>query len=383
MDHDPQGLLSIVTPQRRPLSPRDSTEMMVNNAPFNRASLVPIHIPSTDAEENPISIRTPLPPPRPLPHREQRNEQVGQINIRPPSPRDAVPELIHAAPPTVFVPPMSPPPQAPHVTRVVTADRPVITKRPSPIPRPTPSADPPPPPPPPRRRKRVPVPNYAAMTPEEQARHRAQFRIRFGMLRDAWPQFHIPEYGNETPLEQIHVEYYRYVQHIQVVKNMNQYKIILILGCMLLELFCSRTLGLNATGYAMSQISAISRYDDLLLELGEAHNTGGPSRYPVELRLLMMVGTNAIIFIGAQLLTSFMDGTAADDIMRGITRLFQATTPAGVPEPTTDAPRQAAGGFPLDGLMGVLNTFFNRGAGPQQEAPPTTPNYPRRPRYQD
>jgi len=100
------------------------------------------------------------------------------------------------------------------------------------------------------------LPNYAGMTNEERAIHRAKFRAKFGILRDSWKNYHIPDFSDEISLEEIHVQYDVYIKHLYINQSVDKYKVYLVIGWLLIELICTK-MGLNISGILKSQMGGI------------------------------------------------------------------------------------------------------------------------------
>ena len=140
-------------------------------------------------------------------------------------------------------------------------------------------------------------PNYKAMNPMQAADMRLMFRGKFSSLRAAYPAWVIPEFSEESSLDQVHDLYEDYVKRIIISLNSTQYKIYLTIFFLAIEVFGIKVLGLDLRGYTKSQLATINRYDRLMLELGEKYYVQGNSNWPVEMRFMMMAGFNAIIFV--------------------------------------------------------------------------------------
>ena len=138
----------------------------------------------------------------------------------------------------------------------------------------TATSTPTPPPPPTTPTAPINMPNYAAMTPTEKALQRATFRTRYGILRTAWPNYHIPDISDDKSLEEIHVEYDSYVRHIRISQDVDTYKIYLVIVWLVIELAITKT-GLNIGGYTISQMRSMGKYERLLIELGETNYRAG------------------------------------------------------------------------------------------------------------
>ena len=249
------------------------------------------------------------------------------------------------------------------------------------------------------------VPNYSSMTPEEQAQHRANFRTRFGILRNAWPNYHIPDVPDDVPLEQVHAQYDIYVRHIHISQDVDQYKVYLVIMWLLIELFCTK-IGLNIGGYTVAQMRSMNKYERLLIELGEnsykssvaAGGVGAQSSWPVEVRIFFMALVNAVTFIIIKMLAGYIGEGMATTIVDGLSSylsgappqpgqvLFggpQGSAPDGRPQPQGPLPGGQPvpemsgpfGGLDVTSLIANLGSMFIRGQGPgAAAAPPAQPS---------
>jgi len=253
------------------------------------------------------------------------------------------------------------------------------------------------------------VPNYSAMSSEEQAQHRANFRTRFGILRNAWPNYHIPDVPDDLPLEQIHAQYDIYVRHIHISRDVDQYKVYLVIMWLLIELFCIK-IGLNIGGYTVSQMRSMHKYERLLIELGETNyktsggEAGVQSSWPVEVRIFFMALVNAVTFIIIKMLAGYIGEGMANTIVDGLSSYLSGAPPqpgqvlfggptqsapisSGVPTPGGPPPGgpplpQIGGPFgnvDMASLIGNLGSMFLRGQNPlagnapNAAAPPVVP----------
>ena len=235
------------------------------------------------------------------------------------------------------------------------------------------------------------IPNYSGMTPEEQAQHRANFRTRFGILRNAWPNYHIPDVPDSLPLEQVHAQYDIYVRHIHISQDVDQYKVYLVIMWLLIELFCTK-IGLNIGGYTVAQMRSMNKYERLLIELGETNYknnsaAGGAqqSNWPIEVRIFFMALVNAVTFIIIKMLASYIGEGMATTIVDSLSSYLSGTPPQpgqvlfGGPAPatssvTTQGPSAGPGPMPQMGnpfggidvpsLLSNFGSMFIRGQAP-------------------
>ena len=257
------------------------------------------------------------------------------------------------------------------------------------------------------------IPKYKDMTQEEQAQVRAIFKTKYGILKEAWPNYAISDFGDDTALEIVHAQYDIFIRHIRINQDVDQYKVYMVVIWLIVEIFCCKV-GLNIAGFTIVQMKSMSKYQRLLIELGEINHRsasvdGYESNWPVEYRLIFMTLINAVVFLIIKILANYVGEGAASTIVEAISS-FLTGTPAqpgktlfGVENDSSgieDVPRpqdNPLNGVDLPGLIANLGTMLiNKGvfngaasaAAPQQSkaAPKQTPtqgtgNY--RPSYQE
>lgn len=212
-------------------------------------------------------------------------------------------------------------------------------------------------------------PNYTGFTPDQEAYMRAQFKAKFGILRSSYPQWEVIEPDETLTLDQIHNIYEYYVRQILVSKETGTYKVYLVIFFMFVEVVGVKLLKLNMSGYTMSQLRIMNRYDSLLVELGEKWLVQSGSEWPVEARLLMMSVFNAVIFLAVRYLCSWMgiEGISdniqqmVDNMLNGPGSSNNNQLPAMRARPPTPTMKEASepqGGNPLDGLASAFSGLF-------------------------
>jgi len=223
--------------------------------------------------------------------------------------------------------------------------------------------------------------NYSNLTPEQITYLKSEFRVKFGILLANYPQWNVIEPHESLDLDQIHDLYDHYIRQIMVSKETGQYKAYMVIVLMFIEVIGVKLLKLNMSGYTMSQLRIINRYDALFTELGEKWLSGGPSNFPVEARILMMMGFNAVIFLVVRYLCSWMgiEGladslqNAIDSLLNGPNMLTQNPVPkenGTIPDPinlnpSASAEQSAQSSNPLDGIMNTFGSIFGGGNGGQ------------------
>lgn len=161
------------------------------------------------------------------------------------------------------------------------------------------------------------------MSPLEQEGWRTEFTLKFRTLeRNFGERWVNVDFENE-PLEVIHAHYERYLRHIHICSSADNYRGYLLLYFLVLELVATRILGLPANGYTMAQMKSMTRYERLLLELGEKYYTPGGGEWPIEYRILFISLFNMVIFIAMNWLSKYigegMSKALIDSIVGGTT----------------------------------------------------------------
>jgi hypothetical protein len=224
-------------------------------------------------------------------------------------------------------------------------------------------------------------PDYSKLNKEQQIYLRSEFKIKFNTLRSKFPQWNVELPHDSLSLDQIHDLYDYYIREIMISKETGQYKAYMVIFLMFIEVIGVKVLKLNMSGYTMSQLRIMNRYDALFIELGEKWLVSGGSSFPVEARICMMIGFNAVIFLVVRYLCSWMgiEGLA-DTLQNAIDKMINgsdilapitAAPPPGVSNNVETAEDPAAkqeapnSGNPLDGIMNAFSGIFggNNGGG--------------------
>ena len=218
-------------------------------------------------------------------------------------------------------------------------------------------------------------PDYSRLTSEQQNYLKAQFKVKFSILRANYPQWGIIEIHDSFTLEQINELYTYYIRQIMVSKETGNYKVYLVIFFMIIEVIGVKILKLNMSGYTMSQLRRMNQYDSLLSELGEKWLVGGGSNWPVEARLLVTAATNAVIFLGVKYLCGWMgvDGLADtiqnffDSMINGPENTANSIAPSSSAPIGMNLPKNATVSTgeeqqqttnPLDAISGVIGNLF-------------------------
>lgn len=117
---------------------------------------------------------------------------------------------------------------------------------------------------------------------------------RFEILRKSYPFTDIPTFTVHNDYNMMKKQYDFIIRKVHLDSNVDSYKSYLIGGFMVIEFIFSR-LGLSMDGFCQQQMFQMSKYEKLLIELGEKSYMP-KSSWPVELRLCAMILFNALLF---------------------------------------------------------------------------------------
>ncbi len=146
--------------------------------------------------------------------------------------------------------------------------------------------------------------NVASEQEEEDLKREYLYKIR--ILRKAYQDGnfeHVENFTVHTDLELMKREYEDTVRGLSLDSTVENYRTWLMYGFVGCELLFGKFLKLDMEGFATQQMVNMKKYDRLLLELGEKNYSKGPSRIPVELRLLGMVLLQAAFFLVTKMVT--------------------------------------------------------------------------------
>jgi len=138
---------------------------------------------------------------------------------------------------------------------------------------------------------------YAGMSPEEREfAEKEEFIWRFKILKKQYKTRNIQDYNEHDDLKSMKQTYNRTLREIQLEDNCESYRTYLVGGFMLMEFVSNNWMGVDLTGFTAQQMTMMSRYDRMLIELGEKSYNRWGSNLPVEVRLIGFIILQAGIF---------------------------------------------------------------------------------------
>jgi uncharacterized protein DUF5767 len=136
-------------------------------------------------------------------------------------------------------------------------------------------------------------------SPEEvEAEERKEYMWRFKILKKKYPQktTEIPEFTEFSDLGQMKVKYEEVLRELSLDDNIGTYRYYLIAGIIAMEYIGTQHIGIDLSGFTRSQLLQMTKYDRLLIELGERGYNSWSSNIPVEIRILVFIFVQAGIF---------------------------------------------------------------------------------------
>lgn len=149
-----------------------------------------------------------------------------------------------------------------------------------------------------------PMPDYDHMSHEEQEDARIIFRSKFTKLKEKYPERCFDDYDPELPLRHIHRIYEDHLNTISAESNFSMSRIFLAVVFFCIEGFFTKFIGVDISGFAKDQLKQFKRYESLLMELGEKYTSGFGSNWPIEFRILFLIGFNTLSIAGIKFLCS-------------------------------------------------------------------------------
>jgi len=305
--------------------------------------------------------------------------------INPTSPVSIEPVIVNGQPynPEELTPIVRTPPKSIRLEAISKTPPPVIKKK-KVVKRQIPSWD--------DTMKNYQVPNYSIISEEQKRMMRIDFHNRFNMIANACPNIGVINYAenNEMSLEEIHVAYVKLLDRISTSSTADWYKTMLVLGWLGTEYVVTKWLGLKSGGYAFFQSRNMSKYDRILMQLGEVDRSKGFASWSPMTQLIMGSIINLVIFIVVQTFMEGMPQDKKDSICNAVGSFFTST---GAEQPNVGGSVLGAlGGNPSDiasagsglinggGLGGLIGNLMGGFIGGGQQQEPTVTSQQEQPK---
>lgn len=145
--------------------------------------------------------------------------------------------------------------------------------------------------------------NRIGISEEQEENEKRELLHQFEILKKNYPQAIIPTFTIHSDYKNMKDTYYSTLKLASIDSSVDEYKQYLIGGFILVEFVLGNWLGFDMEGFTQQQLVSIGSYNKLLIELGEKSYVPEGSKWPVEIRLLLLIIMNAAFFIVTRLIT--------------------------------------------------------------------------------
>lgn len=203
-----------------------------------------------------------------------------------------------------------------------------------------------------------------SMLPETPAEKHLFWKTKLQTLKMSFPDTTIPHNIAELTWEEVRKIYYIQLDRVSINKNVDSYKMMMVIMFMIVEFIGARFVKLDITGFTIHSLRSLHRYERLLIELGEKSYSGFAENWPVEVRLGGMVLVNAIIFVIAKAVFKFSGTDTSEEFFKFFQTLGNQTVEEDLPTSgagmDTPAPDKGGAG---GGLMGIIGSLLGGKSG--------------------
>ena len=136
---------------------------------------------------------------------------------------------------------------------------------------------------------------------EETQKERNAVYFKYEVLRRMHPNVHIPEFTPFSDPKLMKQKYEMLTKKLSLNSTVENWKRYLIISVMACEVALGK-LNFDMEGFAQQQITQMSTYDQLLVEIAEKNQKPEESKWGPEIRLCMMMSLNIVLFVVSRMI---------------------------------------------------------------------------------
>lgn len=145
--------------------------------------------------------------------------------------------------------------------------------------------------------------------PGDTDKMKRELLFKLQLLKQSYKDFEfneMDEFTMHSNYDEMVEKYDMILKKVSIDKDVSSYRGYLTTAFYAIEHFIAPWLQVDMTGFAQEQIVHMTKYDALLIELGEKHYIPSGSQWPVEVRLLGLICMQTALFvISKQFMNSF------------------------------------------------------------------------------
>ena len=225
------------------------------------------------------------------------------------------------------------------------------------------------------------IPNYSKMSDSKRKRMKIELEFKYNTLRNDCKWLRCPALTGNENIEELHYKYIRQFDHYNSKLTGNKSRYFLIGYWYFLEYASTKWLGIDANGFAKSQISAMEEYEQLLMKLGEYKLLSiGEDWHP-----LVTLAVYSLIYMIAFVIVKHVAGSLGHNIQTTINSVVRSYLPVTNNQTAEDLPpidaiptinKKKSGGFGgLDGIMSMFSSFMGGGSSDSDDDLPEAPPF--------